>query len=189
MPEPDKILELVNKYYPLGIDLDDIGLLNDTSAFKALISQCLNAQQLYDQHWTNMIDNIAGKFEVKVFDYTSPMPGNPAYIASIVSDRSEQCKLVLKISKLAPFYTLYFDNLTSNYNYRLIRNNPVTPSEVMIIQHLKDELSQYFKSYTPFDDLWYFITLPGMGNIAINNIKPYLDELLFGVDLSFHPTQ
>ncbi|NNU33210.1 hypothetical protein HK413_01730 [Mucilaginibacter sp. S1162] len=121
---------------------------------------------------------------------------NPSFIAVfIVNDYADTglsnyqpCQLVLKISALAPVYSIHFDNLISDWSKRIVRVNSINEKELFVFDKIEENIQKYYAKFSIIDSSKDFQIVNELGNISISNTrKPYLDECLFGLYLSFHP--
>ena len=179
-----ELKKVVKAYYPSGIDLDDEQLLLKTEEFKKLSNICSTFNK---SNWNEFLGEIKANSNLKIWDYSLLFQNNPSLIASITSDEKQQCNLILKISVIAPIYTLYYDNIAQNQNKRFVRVNPVSESEIASFTLIENLLLKCFKSYSKLSFSDGFNVLPQMGNVKNNGRKPYLDECVFGPYLSIHP--
>jgi len=181
------LLNVVNLYYPPNIDLEDMELLTENNVFKRLMIKCEEANQK-NEKWTDLLHYLRSELNVEILDYTLLFQFNPSFIAAMVADEDEQCNLILKISVIAPVYSIYFDNCTQNFNQRFIRTNALTELEEKALLKLRNSLSFYYEDYSPFNFSLSHNIINSVGNIKINGRKPYLDELIFGRNLNCHPS-
>jgi hypothetical protein len=184
--------QIVFEHYPVGVDLNNPKIL-ENNLFRKLISKCNNANS---ELWSLFLSEIKldEKFEITEFLFLNEY--NPSFIAVFILEEYERPKpvgyqpqqLVLKISVIAPYFALYFDNLVSDFNKRLFRNNPISENEILVYFKIIKALEKNYTSYSMFNLDLAFNTVAKLGSISTNNKrKPFLDECIFGLRLSIHP--
>lgn len=187
-------LDIIYKYYPKDIALNDPELLGN-KLFEKLISKCLAANKNQSQ-WIRFIKDLKSNLDIEITEFNRLPEFNPSFIAVFLVEEYERPKpgdyepfqLVVKVSVIAPVYILYFDNLASGYNNRLIRDNPITEKEIFIFNSVRENLLKTYPGYGHFDLSMAFCMVPQLANIStINKRKPFLDECIFGLYLSIHP--
>jgi len=188
------LIAIIDKYYPKNIVLNNPELLNQIS-FSNLKNICLEAYNDQDQ-WKMFLNEIKSKFDIEITEFVLLNERNPSFIAVFLTENYERPKpvgyeplqLVLKLSVIAPVYTIYFDNLASDWNKRLIRTNPITKQETSVFNQIRENMDRFYSNYSKLDFINTFYTLSHLGDISNQNKrKPYLDECIFGLYLSIHP--
>jgi hypothetical protein len=191
--EIQKLIKIVDDYYPKGVSINNIELHNES--FLKLITDCQEAD-LNKKQWTEILYEFKTNLNIEITEFVLLSKFNPSFIAVFLTENYERPKLsnyepfqlVLKISAIAPVYSLYFDNLVSDWNSRLIRGNPVTKKERIAFDHIRKSMGRNYNNYSYLDISKTFHTLPQLGDVSTSNKrKPYLDECLYGLYLSVHP--
>jgi len=190
----EELMKIVKTYYPQGVLLNDPNLSNHPT-YKKLINVCLSCNNDQNQ-WKTFIAQLKKASSVEIKEFILLSDFNPSLIAVFLTSNYERPKpltyeplqLVLKMSVLAPVYMLYFDNFVSDWNKRIIRENPITEREKQIFDQVKNKIINFYDVYSQLDIAMAHYMLSDLGDISIsNNRKPYLDECIFGLYLSIHP--
>jgi len=189
-----ELKRIVDEYYPRGISLNDPEILHN-KLFKKVSDICLKAHNNQGQ-WANLLQKARKKFTGEITEFVLLKELNPSFIAVFIteeyqrpkSENYEPCQLILKISVLAPVYSIYFDNFVSTHDKRIIRCNPITEIENTLLTELKKTVKETFSTYSHLDISMAFHMLPHLSDISLSNKrKPFLDECIFGLYLSIHP--
>jgi hypothetical protein len=190
----NNLVKIVNEYYSEGMSLDDPERHNQQTFLK-LTKLCLEANNGQEQ-WNLFLNKIKASSKVEITEFIFLSEFNPSFIAVFLTEDYQRPKpvgyeplqLVLKISVLAPVYSIYFDNLASDWNKRLFRTNPATDQERTIFSRVEENINHLYPAYVKLDFTSAFHTLTHLGNISSENKrKPFLDECIFGLYLSIHP--
>lgn len=189
-----KLIDIVNNYYSKDLEISnsDSDRQNNTTEIKRKCQDALRDQS----RWKKFLNEIKEKSSIEVTEFILLQEFNPSFIAVFLTEEYTRPKpkdyqplqLVLKLSVLAPVYSTYFDNLVSETNKRLIRINPVTEKEKIIIDYIHEGLKNHYMDHSIFDFSMSFYALHHLPDISTSNKrKPYLDECIFGRYLSIHP--
>ena len=190
----NELVKTVDNFYPNNIVLNNPILLQDIS-YKNLINRCLSANDQQNT-WREFIASMRSKLTVEITEFVLLSEFNPSFIAIFLIEDYQRpnkvfyqpLQLTLKISVLAPVYTLYFDNFDAETNKRIIRCNSINEKEKKIIDQVKFSLEKSYPEFSPFPFSKAYYMLSNLGDVSdVNKRKPYLDECIFGLYLSIHP--
>lgn len=188
--EIKELINIANKYY--DSEILDTDASDSFSRLRKLCSEASGNQE----NWILFLNSIKAIANIEITEFVLLKELNPSFIAVFLTEEYKRPKpkgyqpmqLVLKLSVLAPTYHLYFDNLDSENNKRLIRTNPITDKENLIFNKILEKLNLHYPGYSQFDFSNCFYSLSHLDNISdTNSRKPYLDECIFGLYLSIHP--
>jgi len=186
-----ELIKIVDTYYPIGVDINQLEL----SGHEPLTNKCREAD-INNKQWKEFLYAFKKHTNIEITQFVLLSRSNPSFIAVFLTEdykrlrdsNYESFQLVLKISVIAPVYSLYFDNLVSDWNYRLVRTNPITKKERLALDSAREIIKKMYNNYSHLDITQAFQVLEHLGNIsAANKRKPYLDECIYGLYLSFHP--
>jgi len=189
-----ELIKIVDAYYPIGIDIDQLELSGHES-YLQLTNKCREADH-NNKQWKEFLNAFKKRMNIEITEFVLLSKSNPSFIAVFLTDdykrpkgsNYEPFQLILKVSVIAPVYSLYFDNFVSDWNSRLIRSNPVTEKESIAINQVQEIIKRTYNNCSHLDITQAFHVLHHLGNIsATNKRKPYLDECIYGLYLSFHP--
>jgi len=192
--EIPELIKIVDAYYPIGVDLNQLELSGD-EPYLQLTNKCREADH-NNKQWKEFLNSFKKRINIEITEFVLLSKSNPSFIAVFLTEdykrpkdsNYESFQLVLKISAIAPVYSLYFDNLVSDWSYRLVRTNPVTKKERLALDHIREIMVKMYDNYSCLDITQAFQVLEHLGNISTTNKrKPYLDECIYGLYLSFHP--
>ncbi|WP_426669178.1 hypothetical protein ACPPVU_23510 [Mucilaginibacter sp. McL0603] len=192
--EINELIKIVDSYYPEGITLNDPELLNN-SLFIKLLNVCLEANE-NNYQWIELLKGLKNKLSIEITEFVLLTDCNPSFVAVFLTENYERPKpkdyepfqLILKISVIAPVYSIYFDNFVSDGNKRIIKSNPTTEKEKLVFNEVQESVIKLYQNYSPLDLSMAFHMLSHLGDISISNKrKPFLDECIFGSYLSIHP--
>lgn len=192
--EIKELIKIVDYYYPQGVDINRLELLANKSYLK-LATKCREASA-NNKQWKELLYGLKANLDIEITEFDLLLKSNPSFIAAFLTEEYQRPKhsnyesfqLILKVSVIAPVYSLYFDNFVSDWNSRLIRSNPVTEKESIAINQVQEIIKRTYNNYSHLDITQAFHVLHHLGNIsAANKRKPYLDECIYGLYLSFHP--
>jgi|GEM_PF-1751245 len=189
-----ELIKIVYTYYPIGVDIDQLELSGHES-YLQLTNKCREADH-NNKQWKEFLYAFKKLMNIEITEFVLLSKSNPSFIAVFLTEdynrpkdsKYESFQLVLKISVIAPVYSLYFDNLVSDWSHRLVRTNPITKKECLAHDHIREIIEKLYDNYSHLDITQAFQVLEHLGNISVTNKrKPYLDECIFGLYLSYHP--
>ncbi|HEY0245874.1 MAG TPA: hypothetical protein VGC01_09950 [Mucilaginibacter sp.] len=189
-----ELIKIVDRYYPPNVNLASAELRSH-ALFINLAKVCTQANANQEQ-WKLLLTNIKNNFNIEVSEFILLPEVNPSFIAvfqtgEYLKDNGnsyQPMQLILKISVIAPVYSLYFDNLVAESNKRLIKSNPTTEKETLLFNYIRELMKQFDTDYEQLDMSMLYYQLPHLEDISKKNKrKPYLDECIFGIYLSIHP--
>ncbi|MEO6524191.1 MAG: hypothetical protein ABIN91_21070 [Mucilaginibacter sp.] len=183
-----ELIAIANAYYSPDIALDDPLYINHPSS-KKMIEKCTEAYN--DQNnWLSFLAEIKSNVNVRILDNSLNLSTtfSPSFCAHIITaeKQNEPYWLTAKISVIANVYDLYYDNRAFDQNNRFVRCNPVTDSEKNAYEQVKRSLDNFFKEYSPWDFSNGFYLLNHFKDIRLERRPPFLDECIFGTQISIH---
>ncbi|MGF7041696.1 hypothetical protein [Mucilaginibacter lappiensis] len=190
----EELIKLIDDYYPQNIALNDPQIRNHNLYVK-LLNICKEANQDQGQ-WPTLMANLKSRLNLEITEFVLLAKANPSFIAVFLTENYkrpkpegyEPCQLILKVSVIAPVFSIYFDNLVSDWNYRQIRSNPISEKERLVYSQIQETVTKFYHNFSHFDVSGMSYMLPHLGDISIlNKRKPFLDECIFGLYLSTHP--
>ncbi len=176
------LLKIVYHYYPSDIDFwnSKNNSCLETDEFKKI---CLMAS--IDIRWLNLKKRLTNK-ELNFLDFSTFTYTQHSFFGSLINYVA-YTQLILRISAIAPVYTLYFLNYDTNWEKIGIRLNTISVEEADAKSILLKSVKENFKDYMEFDKEGFFTTVETLGKINIlRPRKPYLDECIFGTYISIH---
>ncbi|MFI5159552.1 MAG: hypothetical protein ACHQF4_11845, partial [Sphingobacteriales bacterium] len=138
-----EVIKIVDAYYPMGVDIDQLEL-SGHEPYLQLTTKCREADH-NNKQWKEFLYAFKKRMNIEITEFVLLSKSNPSFIAVFLTEdykrpkdsNYESFQLILKISVIAPVYSLYFDNLVSDWSYRLVRTNPTTKKERLALNHIR----------------------------------------------------
>ncbi len=182
--EAAELFAIVDKYYPAGIAFWEEGF---ESSPKVQAMRRLSVESKDDPRWKELLASL--NFGYAVDDHSVAWQGEPGFVAILQPEEKWDISLFFKISLIAPVYMILFSNGTLLGKSKILRFEAITDEEAMNRLKLETEIKRLFKGYQEYHSGDYDLIAEKLGEMWVMKAprKPFLEECIFGMQMSFHP--
>lgn len=177
-----ELINIVKEYYPDDLDFWEFESVDHLER-QSLKKVCDSA--IGDIRWIDFKEKLL--YQYNFIEFSLLFQAEPGFIGSIIVNQKNLCQLIVKISVIAPVYTLYFFYDHSDHRRKTFRFNASNKEEGDAMNLVFKTLKSEFSNYTEFAKEGFFTTVENLGNLRLRHPrKPYLDECIFGTYMSIH---